>query len=318
MTQSQGATDSKKLTISSIVCTRNRGAAAVQPVKSILETTGPDTELIVVDQSTNDETENALAEFRSDPRLRYIRSTTVGLSACRNVGIAAAKTDLIAITDDDVEVEPEWLPNFQEIFTKHPDVAIAFCGVRAAPYDTTAGFIPAYVRPQDALVSTLREKCTARGMGAGLCIRREVIQALGGFDEMLGAGSKLHACEDGDMCVRCIIKGYKAYESSATPVVHYGFRTWAEGKALTTRDWYGIGAAYSKPLKMGYWGFAIIPAYEFTIRAVWPVVRQVLTLKKPSGVKRITCFIQGFFGGLKYKADPKTLLFINPDAPKKS
>ena len=56
--------------ISALVCTYGRGRLVVDTVSSILANTHPNFELVVVDQSRDDETLEAVKPFRADPRLR--------------------------------------------------------------------------------------------------------------------------------------------------------------------------------------------------------------------------------------------------------
>ena len=65
--------------IAALVATRNRGASATMAVDSLLANEGIDFELLVIDQSTNDDTRDALKPYMDNPRFRYVRSQTVGL-----------------------------------------------------------------------------------------------------------------------------------------------------------------------------------------------------------------------------------------------
>lgn len=296
--------------MTALVCTRNRGERVVCTVRSILACAYPCFELIVVDQSTNDETAQALAPYLSDIRLRYVRSETKGLGRARNIGLNLAMSDIVACTDDDCVVPADWLDKMSHVFVENPQVAVAFCNVTAGPHDPKQGFIPSYHRVEDQLLKQIGEKCTARGIGAGIALRRSLVLNLGGFDEMLGAGAEFPSCEDGDMAVRALLKGYQVYETASVAVLHYGFRTYAEGKQLSQRDWLGIGAAYAKPLKMGYWRFAVVPAYELFIVAVAPILRDILHLRRPSGLTRVILFIRGLCAGWNTPVDPETLRFL--------
>jgi len=295
--------------ITAIICTRNRGESIVCTLKTILANTHPNFEVIVIDQSANDETAQAVAPFLADPRLRYARSDTKGLGRARNIGLSHARSEIAVFTDDDCAVPPDWLEKMAQVFAENPKVAVAFCNVDAAPHDRTEGFIPSYRRRESKLLTTIRDKCRARGIGAGIAVRRPVVQALGGFDEMLGAGAVFPSCEDGDMAVRALLNGYHVYETNSVAVLHYGYRTHAEGRDLSRRDWHAIGAAYAKPLKAGYWRFWIIPAYEFFVCALWPPIADLLRLRKPRGVTRITAFLRGFVAGWRTPIDRETLLF---------
>ena len=86
----------------------------------------------------------ALKPFGTDPRLRYVKSATIGKGDALNAGLRETKGSAIAITDDDCTVPPNWLETFASIFATHPKVAVAFCGVEAGEHDRTAGFIPDY------------------------------------------------------------------------------------------------------------------------------------------------------------------------------
>jgi glycosyltransferase involved in cell wall biosynthesis len=298
--------------ITALVCTRNRGGAAAATVASILASDHPNFEVVVVDQSTDDDTAEALAPLCADPRLRCLRSDTRGLGRARNVGLGHARSEVVAMTDDDCEAPADWLSVMAQAFAAHPNVAVAFCNVARAPHDQTAGFIPAYCRAGSVLLSDIRDKRAARGIGAGIAVRRPVVLALGGFDEMLGAGAAFPSCEDGDMAVRALLCGHEVYETDAVAVVHAGFRTWQEGRALSRRDWYGIGAAYAKPLKCGHWRFAAVLASEFGRFALWPPVADLLRGRRPRGLGRIGAFLRGFLRGWLTPVDRRTLLFLPP------
>ena len=295
--------------ITALVCTRDRGAQIADTLASILASDHPQFELIVVDQSESDETARAVSPFLPDPRLRYLRSRTQGLGRARNVGLAEACGEVVVMTDDDCVVPRDWLAVMGAVFQAHPAVAVAFCNVEAAPHDAALGFIPAYCRMGSALLSSSLGKCEARGIGAGIAVRRESVLALGGFDEMLGAGARFPSCEDGDMAVRVLLCGGGVYETDAVAVRHSGFRTWEQGRLLARRDWVGIGAAYAKPLKCGHWRFAVVPVYELFRFALWPPLLDLLRGRKPRGLGRIAAFFQGFAQGWRTPVDPKTLLF---------
>src|SRR5690242_4948838 len=111
--------------VSAVVCTRNRGASVVATVESILASDCADFEVVVVDQSSDDATEQALAPI-TDSRHRVVRSNTQGLGRARNIGLEAAASDVCCFTDDDCTVPPEWLRVMADVFRREPRVAVAF------------------------------------------------------------------------------------------------------------------------------------------------------------------------------------------------
>jgi len=296
--------------ITAVICTRNRGEGAAEAARSVLANSLREFELIVIDQSTDDRTAEAIARLPQDPRLVYRRVTTAGLSRARNEGLRLAQTELVAFTDDDCEVAPNWLETVVEIFSEFEKVAVCFCSVLAGPHDRSLGFIPAYECPGTTIIRDFRGKRRARGMGAGLAVRKSIVwDQLGGFDEMLGAGAPFSSCEDGDCTVRALLAGYEICETNRTSVLHHGFRTWEEGRELGRRDFFGIGAAYVKPIRRGHWEFAQVPIYEFVHHAVLPPILDAMHFRKPKGVTRTYHFLSGVLRGWFAPMEPDKILF---------
>jgi glycosyltransferase involved in cell wall biosynthesis len=297
--------------ISALVCTYGRGRLVVDTVLSILANSHPNFELVVVDQSKDDETSKALKSLEADPRLRYLRSTTVGKGDALNAGLKKTKGSIIALTDDDCTVPPHWLEKFASVFVTYPKVAVAFCCVEAGEHDRAAGFVPDFVLTGDRMLTSMQDARHVRGLGAGIAVRRNIIEYLGGFDPMLGPGSKFHDCDDRDIAIRALLSRHHVFETSAIAVKHFGFRSWQQGPQLARRNFLGIGATYSKFLKCGRIELMYIPAYEFWKYALWPPIRDVLHLRQPRGIVRITAFVEGFIAGLRTPVDKTTMIFID-------
>jgi GT2 family glycosyltransferase len=302
--------DSEDPKVSIVISTRNRGDHMVATLNSALRNNHPSFEVILVDQSTNPDTARAVAVFQTDPRFRYVQSATQGASAGRNIGVAQARGEIVAFTDDDCLIPADWLSVLQETFLEHPNVAVLFCNVEPATYDHSAGFIPGYVRDDEKLVRSMWDKCRARGIGAGMAVRRSVLLGMGGFDESLGPGALFPDCEDGDVAVRALIKGWFVYETNKAAVIHNGFRTWHEGEALTARNWTGIGAAYAKPVACGHLDVLIVVLYEAFVVALFGPMSSIFRLKRPTGFRRFLYFWRGFRHGLGNPVDPRQIRYI--------
>ncbi len=301
--------ETRPLTVSALICTRDRPDSVVKAVRSILQSDSPCSELLVVDQSDDGSTEGILKPHLKDPRLRYTRSSTRGKGRALNVGLAEAKGDIVAITDDDCEVGEGWPRHHLDVFARHPRVAVSFGNVLAVEHDPEKGFIPAYISTHDRLCRNIWDKLSARGIGANMAVRRRLVLGLGGFDPALGPGGQFFACVDGDMTVRCLLEGYHVYESKESHVHHHGFRDWEEGRALTRRAWFGIGAAYVKPLKCGRWGALPVLLYEFFQGALFPFLWATLTFRRPKGWLRVISFLQGTLQGWRAPVDREKILF---------
>ncbi len=295
--------------ISAVICTYNRGDRVVVAIQSILRNTHPDFELILVDQSENHDTEQAITAFLLDPRFHYIPSATHGLGASRNIGLEHARAEIVAFTDDDCSVPPNWLSVIERIFAQHLRVSVIFSSVKAGPHDQISGFIPTYTCRKNKIVRNICDKCLARGIGASMAVRHDPITRMGGFDEMLGAGSFFHSCEDADIAIRAIVTGQWVYETNDVVVTHYGFRSWYEGRALAQRDWTGIGAAYIKPLRAGYMSTLLLIFYELLGPCMLDPLKPILKLRRPRGFGRMIAFLRGIVGGMRQPMDRKNLTY---------
>lgn len=295
--------------VSVVIPTYNRGASIIDTIESIFQNSYLDFEIIVVDQSRDNVTEEALKRYLSNPRFKYIHTDTHGAGRARNVGIAQAKGSLVAITDDDCVVPPNWISGITVIFEEYPRVAVVLTNVVPGEHDASKGFIPSYIRTDNKLVKTIWEKRLARGIGASLAVRKDIITSMGGYDNYLGPGAYFQDGDDIDLTTRAILKGWWVYETHEIAVKHYGFRTWAEGKNLTKRNWIGIGATYAKPLKCGYWQILFLIFYEAFYIGLLPPLWNLLRLKKPNGLKQIYYFFVGFFRALSTPVDCEKVLF---------
>src|SRR5207244_4240886 len=133
--------------VSVIVCTRDRPQGITRAVSAILSCAGS-FELIVIDQSTSDDTESVLSAI-SDRRLRYVCTQSPGKDRALNLGISLANSEVIACTDDDCEPAADWVSEIDSAFHRNPDVGVLFTSVTGAPSDESMGFTPVFQPSQE-------------------------------------------------------------------------------------------------------------------------------------------------------------------------
>ena len=190
-----------------VICTRNRGELITDTIKTVLANTNPKFELLVIDQSTNSVTENAVKRYCADKRLRYIHTETRGTGISRHIGLVEAKGEYVLYTDDDCTVSIDWVEVITNIFEDNPKTAVIFSNVAPAKYDPDIGVIPNHIYKEDRTIDSLVKYYSGIGMGTGMAVRRKAVLAIGGFDRKLGPGSIFRSGEDHDIAIRTLIKG---------------------------------------------------------------------------------------------------------------
>jgi GT2 family glycosyltransferase len=284
--------------ITVVISTRNRSDAVLMALRGVLANDYPNFELIIVDQSDDDRTANAVQPFLADPRLRYVRSSTTGITGGRNRGIALARSDLIVMTDDDCEIPKNWLREFAQAFALDPNIGVVYGSVLPVAHDPATGFVVSYVRNGPMLARSMREKHLVEGAAACMGMRLSVWKTLGGFDEMLGIGSPLKAAEEKDFSIRALLAGFYVFETPRIAVTHHSFVAWEDRKQVIGRYLYGNGATLAKHLKCAHgrvvWYF---------LRSAWQSAYGRPEVAVEFGARgrtiyKLVCFAQGFFAGL--------------------
>lgn len=295
--------------ISVVIPTRNRGNSVVMTLESVFQNTHPNFEVILVDQSNNQDTAEAIKDYLVKENFQYIQTDTQGASRARNIGLARARGSIVAFTDDDCTVPIDWLDEISRIFWGRPSVNILFCNVLPALHDISSGTIPHHRYTESKDINSLAAYIGKIGMAAGMAVRSEPICQMGGFDENLGPGSLFKCGEDYDLALRALIRQMVIYETDQISVIHFGFRTFDEFRELTKRDWYGIGATQAKILKCSQWKILPLIGYNLFVRGLLQPMSAIFEQKKPQGFKRFTYFLIGFIRGFKTPVDPQKILF---------
>ena len=178
--------------VSVVIPTFNRGHTLNRAIDSVLGQTLLPSEIIVVDDGSTDGTEELISTEYSS--VSYIRSENRGVSAARNLGMKAAKSDWFAFLDSDDQWLPHKLEKQFECLSCNRDFKLVHCdelwirkGKRVNPkakHQKHGGYI--------------FEQCLslcAISPSASL-VHRTLFDELGCFDETL------QACEDYDLWLR--------------------------------------------------------------------------------------------------------------------
>ena len=163
--------------ISVITSTYNRSKSLLKAIKSVQKQTFEDWELIIVDDFSQDDTEQVVKSIKDD-RIKYIRlGKNVGNDTCpKNKGILASKGEYIAFLDDDNTWRPDHLQALFNIIERE-DVDGVYGDRYLHSTDGTSGIgIHAEFDPMLIMAKNYIDT-------SDILLKRDVLFDLGGFDE---------------------------------------------------------------------------------------------------------------------------------------
>ncbi len=170
--------------VSVVLPTWNRAGTLPRAIRSVLDQTHANLELMVVDDGSTDETPGVVAAL-AEPRLRYLRfERNRGQAAARNAGIAGCRADLVAFQDSDDVWMPDKLARQLEVLRTGADLAGVYCDLRRFEADGQVFVIEApdvavgrYFDRRPRLYQTF-------GLGIQTCLlRKAALVAAAGFRE---------------------------------------------------------------------------------------------------------------------------------------
>jgi GT2 family glycosyltransferase len=172
--------------------------------------------VIVSDNGSTDKSRLIVEKYyRRIPNLRLVDSGDQrGAAYARNVGVCAARGDVLAFCDADDEVIPGWVAAMGE--------ALATCDFVAGwldPYKLNESWVlkSRHCPQQDGLQIYNYPPYLPHAAGCNLGIKRALHEAVGGFDE------SFRILNDTDYCWRVQLTGVTLH-SVPEAVVHYRFR----------------------------------------------------------------------------------------------
>ena len=109
--------------ISIVICCHNRVDYLPKALDSALKQTYPNTEIVLYDDGSTDETPQLAASYRD--QINYVRNENTGIAVARTKSCLHAKGDYIAFLDDDDIMPPDRLATLFQALQEHPDARFA-------------------------------------------------------------------------------------------------------------------------------------------------------------------------------------------------
>jgi cellulose synthase/poly-beta-1,6-N-acetylglucosamine synthase-like glycosyltransferase len=257
-------------------------------------------ETLIVDNNSTDSTPDIIRRHGFAP----LSCERPGASAARNAGIAKAQGEIVAFTDSDTVVDPDWLARLVQPF-REPN--IGGVGGQIAPYSVATGAeahaAACGILDQEKYIAGRPPHMLPFAATANAAFRALALREIGGFDE------ELAVCEDADLSWRIQWAGHRLVYVEDARVRHkhrssraaYFRQTYQYGRAtvdlfakhhrqLGLRTWIAwphlldIGAlAATAPFRMLFGrnrGERIWPLYNLAAALSWTAGRVVRSFKR--------------------------------------
>ncbi len=198
--------------VSVIIPSHNRAGVLPRALDSVLDQQLPALEIILVDDASDDATEQLIKSRY--PQIRYLKlPRNRGVSAARNLGIAEAEGDWIALLDSDDAWLPGKLQAQKDLIEAHPELRLCHTeeiwirnGKRVNP-------MRKHAKSGGRIFFQCLPRCVISP--SSVLLRKDLLAEYGGFDE------DLPACEDYDLWLRICAREPVLFVEQAQ-IVKYG------------------------------------------------------------------------------------------------
>lgn len=237
--------NSAKPDLSIVICTRNRAGQLRGTLDSLLAMKSAlSWEAILVDNASTDGTAAVIrSASAAEPRIRYFREDRIGLGAARDRGWREAAAELLSFTDDDCYLAEDYVDSVLAAFRDRPDVGVL--GGRILLFDPEDARVTIDERDHPVEIAPHSFVVAGALKGANLSFRRKALQAIGGFDPELGAGTPF-PCEDIDAVAAVLWAGFRGRYDPRPLVHHHHRRRLPDVPRLRAGYDRGRGAYYAK------------------------------------------------------------------------
>jgi len=297
-------TNSDTSLVSVAICTRNRKWSVLSAVRSVLAGTYENVEVLVVDQSDDKSTEDAVKSI-ADDRVHYFHADVPGKPGALNFALNQANGQILALTDDDCEADAHWIETSVRAMAATPGVCCVFGQVTPAAHDSATTYVDGCWFDQSERVCDQHSFYDFKhhkhiGIGANMVLLRSAVQSIGGWDPCIGPGARFGSGDDYDCALRLLLAGGTVAFEPTSVVTHYGFRRAEIRMTDDMRCAYGSGAVFAKHIRCGVVAYGPSTAIRECIAISFG---RFLRLRLPLCLAGARAWMRGFVDGCAHPVD---------------
>ena len=197
-----------------IVATLGRSSEIGALLESLLAQGRDDLEVIIVDQNADDRVAPVLQPYAARLPITHLRSAIRNANHARNLGLRQARGEIVTFPDDDCLYPPGVLTRVDAAFRAAPSL-----GVLTGPAASPEGGLGSGRWREESGAIDLANVWTSV-IEFNLFLPRQLMLALGGFDERLGPGTRWGSAEGNDLVCRAMAGGAVAQYDAGLRIIH--------------------------------------------------------------------------------------------------
>ncbi len=196
----------------------NKATYLKETIQSVLDQRDVTFEIILVNDGSTDNSEEIIKEFLSD-HILLINQSNQGVSAARNTGIAAAKSDYIAFLDADDVWDPSYLTTISKLISTFDTIHVfaTQCIIENKKRSIAPVYSIADLKPNETRVLPFFESSLISSLltSSSTVVHKSALAEIGDFN------IHLQSTEDTDYWIRLGLKYAIAFKN--TPLATYRF-----------------------------------------------------------------------------------------------
>lgn len=222
-----------------ILATLGRSDEVRRMLESLKRQSYQDFEVVLIDQNSDNRVFKLYKEYCDSFQINYIRTQEKGLSHARNLAIQYGKlNDIVGFPDDDCWYSRDTLKQVNNFFLQSDSDIVS-----GQPVDSNGIPLVRSFLKNDTMVNL--DNVWNAGISFTIFFKRQVIEKVGAFDEMLGVGRTVYGSgEETDYLIRALKKKFKMKYISSLQIFHPRKTATGDKEDLNRALLYGGGMGY--------------------------------------------------------------------------